>query len=212
MLRHVIVFGALCFLVIAEPPIQGIKSTNVIGSADQHTSFSFIRPGLTQTSYAFNGPSSHQSFASSIGNPQLAQRVLPSLAHALAYKHPGLGSVANGYGVVPTFATPATAPLAYQSTIDPATALAYMQQLQQQQHAYSHAFQPNNIYQPQLAQLLAFRQAQLAQAQQLGQLQSEQVSEKAEEQKSQNLLGVAYSSAPSVAHVNVSGNGYKFNF
>lgn len=32
------------------------------------------------------------------------------------------------------------------------------------------------------------------------------------EQQSQNLLGIAYSSAPSVAHVKVSGNGYKFDF
>jgi len=28
----------------------------------------------------------------------------------------------------------------------------------------------------------------------------------------ESLLGVAYSSAPSVAHVKVSGNGYKFDF
>lgn len=28
----------------------------------------------------------------------------------------------------------------------------------------------------------------------------------------QNLLGVAYSSAPSVAHVKVNGNGYKIDF
>ena len=32
------------------------------------------------------------------------------------------------------------------------------------------------------------------------------------EQQSQNLLGIAYSSAPSVARVKVSGNGYKFDF
>lgn len=31
-------------------------------------------------------------------------------------------------------------------------------------------------------------------------------------ERQQNLLGIAYSSAPSVAHVKVSGNGYKFNF
>lgn len=90
MQKHAIVVSALCYLVIAEPPVQAVKP-NIIGSSEQHTSFSFIRPGLTQTSFAFNGPSSHQSFASSIGNPQLAQKVLPSLAHALAYRNPGLG-------------------------------------------------------------------------------------------------------------------------
>lgn len=89
--KYAIVVSALCYLVTAEPPIQDVKP-NVIGSSEQHTSFSFIRPGLTQTSFAFNGPSSHQSFASSIGNPQLAQKVLPSLAHILAYRNPGLGS------------------------------------------------------------------------------------------------------------------------
>lgn len=31
-------------------------------------------------------------------------------------------------------------------------------------------------------------------------------------ERQQNLLGIAYSSAPSVAHVKVSGNGYKFSF
>lgn len=31
-------------------------------------------------------------------------------------------------------------------------------------------------------------------------------------ERQQNLLGIAYSSSPSVAHVKVSGNGYKFNF
>jgi len=90
--KYVIVCSALFYFVIAEPPIQGVKPTNVIGS-EQHTSFSFIRPGLTQTSFAFNGPSSHQSFASSIGNPQLAQKVLPSIAQALAYRNPGLGNL-----------------------------------------------------------------------------------------------------------------------
>lgn len=89
--KHAIVVSALCYLVIAEPPVQAVKP-NVIGSSEQHTSFSFIRPGLTQTSFAFNGPSSHQSFASSISNQQLAQKVLPSLAHAFAYRNPGLGS------------------------------------------------------------------------------------------------------------------------
>lgn len=77
--------------VYAEQPIQGVKPTNVLGTSDQHASFSFIRPGLTQTAFAFSGPSSHQSFSSSIGNPHLAQRVLPNVANALAYKNPGLG-------------------------------------------------------------------------------------------------------------------------
>jgi len=50
--------------------------------------------------------------------------------------------------------------------VDP-TALTYAQQLQQQQpqQTYLHAYQPNAIYQSQLAQLLALRQAQFAQAQ-----------------------------------------------
>lgn len=142
--------------------------------------------------------------------------------------------------------------------------------MQQQQQGYLHAYQPNVIYQPQLAQLLALRQAQIAQAQQ-SQLQTEQVNlsmhytnkqsknkklktifkfyilqefiyyktnhfcltvfkydfcvnskcaqvpeqtqlQHQQSAQPQNLLGVAYSSAPSVAHVKVSGNGYKFNF
>jgi len=77
---------------MAEPPIQSAKPTNALGSLEQHTSFSFIRPGLTQTSFAFSGPSSHQSFASSIGNPQLAEKVLPNLAQAFAYKNPVPGT------------------------------------------------------------------------------------------------------------------------
>lgn len=75
----------------AEPPVQGVKPTNVLGTSDQHASFSFIRPGLTQTAFAFSGPSSHQSFSSSIGNPHLVQKVLPNIASALAYRNPGLG-------------------------------------------------------------------------------------------------------------------------
>ncbi|XP_012227762.1 uncharacterized protein [Linepithema humile] len=177
MLKYVIVCGALFCFVVAEPPVQGVKPTNVLGSSEQHTSFSFIRPGLTQTSFAFNGPSSHQSFASSIGNAQLAQKVLPSIAQALAYRNPGLGyyslgPVANNYAT-PTFATPANGPLPYQVALDPATASAYAQQLQQQPQAYLHAYQPNAIYQSQLAQLLALRQAQIPQTQQ-SQLQAVQ--------------------------------------
>lgn len=87
-----------------------------------------------------------------------------------------LGSIANGYGAVPqhpTFAASATGPLVYQAAVDPVTALTYMQQLQQPQQAYLHAYQPNAVSQSQLAQLLALRQAQFAQAQQ-GQLQAVQ--------------------------------------
>lgn len=58
--------------------------------------------------------------------------------------------------------------------MDPATAFAYSQQLQQQQQAYLHGYQPNAAYQAQLTQLLALRQAQ-AQQEQL-QIDSQQVS------------------------------------
>lgn len=75
-----------------------------------------------------------------------------------------LGPAASG--VFPNFAL---GPLTYQAqSVDPTVALA--QQLQQPQQAYLHAYQPAAaIYQSQLAQLLALRQAQLVQAQQ-GQL------------------------------------------
>ncbi|KYM75708.1 hypothetical protein ALC53_13771, partial [Atta colombica] len=220
--KYAIVLSAMYCFITAEPPIQaGVKPTNVIGSSEQHTSFSFVRPGLTQTSFAFAGPSSHQSFASSIGNPQLIQKVQPSIAQALAQRNPGLGYYALGpaaSGILPNF-VPGS--LVYQAQTDPAVALTYAQQ--QPQQAYLQAYQPNAaIYQSQLAQLLALRQAQLAQTQQ-GQLHaipSEQVPEaqiqlqqkQQTEQQSQNLLGIAYSSAPSVARVKVSGNGYKFDF
>ncbi|KYQ52102.1 hypothetical protein ALC60_08716, partial [Trachymyrmex zeteki] len=221
--KYAIVLSAMYCLGTAEPPIQvGVKPTNVIGSSEQHTSFSFVRPGLTQTSFAFAGPSSHQSFASSIGNPQLIQKVQPSIAQALAQRNPGLGYYALGpaaSGILPNF-VPGS--LVYQPQTDPAVALTYAQQLQQPQQAYLQGYQPNAaIYQSQLAQLLALRQAQLAQAQQ-GQLHAiplEQVPEaqaqlqqKHQTERSQNLLGIAYSSAPSVARVKVSGNGYKFDF
>lgn len=78
-------------LVSAETSASGIRPTNILGGADQHASFSFVRPGLTQTSYAFNGPSSHQSFSSSVGDPHLLHKVLPNVAQALNYKNPGLG-------------------------------------------------------------------------------------------------------------------------
>ncbi|KYN39768.1 hypothetical protein ALC56_05813, partial [Trachymyrmex septentrionalis] len=220
--KYAVVLSAMYCFVTAEPPIQaGVKPTNVIGSSEQHTSFSFVRPGLTQTSFAFAGPSSHQSFASSIGNPQLIQKVQPSIAQALAQRNPGLGYYALGpaaSGILPNFVP---GPLVYQAQTDPAIALTYAQQLQQPQQAYLQAYQPNAaIYQPQLAQLLALRQAQLAQAQQ-GQLHaipSDQVPEaqvqlqQKQQTEQQNLLGIAYSSAPLVARVKVSGNGYKFDF
>ncbi|XP_011166045.3 uncharacterized protein LOC105200267 [Solenopsis invicta] len=225
MLKHAIILGAMCCLVTAEAPIQtGVKPTNVIGSSEQHTSFSFIRPGLTQTSFAFAGPSSHQSFAASIGNPQLVQKVQPSIAQALAQRNPGLGYYTFSPAANGVFPNYATGPLAYQTqTVDPAVALTYAQQLQQPQQAYlqPYAYQPGaEAYQSQLAQLLALRQAQLAQQGQVHTFPSEQVSEAQAQlqhgqqaaQQSQNLLGVAYSSAPTVARVKVSGNGYKFNF
>lgn len=68
--------------------------------------------------------------------------------------------------------------LAYQAQpVDPAVALTYAQQLQQPQQPYLQAYQPAAaIYQAQLAQLLALRQAQLAQQGQLHAIPSEQVS------------------------------------
>lgn len=89
-------FIPLCALILgmvaSEAPAHGIKPSNILGGAEQHASYSFVRPGLTQTSFAFNGPSSHQAFSSSIGNPYLAQKVLPNVANALAYRNPGLGN------------------------------------------------------------------------------------------------------------------------
>lgn len=172
-------------------PEAGVKPLNVLGGPDQHASFSFIRPGLTQTSYSFNGPSSHQSFSSSIGNPDLSQKVYPSIAQALAYRNPGLGKkkkkihltlfpfsflfihlfiniglgafanapISGAYASPTPYNLPAVQP--YQ---DPAAS------------ASPGYFQPQDYqgqYQAQLAQLLASRQAQLLQLQQLqGQAQS----------------------------------------
>lgn len=82
----------------------------------------------------------------------------------------GYYPITNGYGASSTFASPATEPLAYQTTVDPAMALAYMQQ---QQPAYFQGYQPNVAYQAQLAQLYASRQAQI---QQLQAIQSQPVS------------------------------------
>ncbi|XP_012539059.1 uncharacterized protein LOC105838222 isoform X2 [Monomorium pharaonis] len=221
MLKHAVVLSAMCCLITAELPVQaGVKPTNVIGSPEQHASFSFIRPGLTQTSFAFAGPSSHQSFAASIGNPELIQKVQPSIAQALVQRNPNLGYYAFSPATSGVLSNFATGPYQAQ-TVDPAVALTYAQQLQQPQQTYLHAYQPGTaVYQSQLAQLFALRQAQLAQQGQLHTISSEQVpegqarlqQEQQVEQQSQNLLGVAYSSAPTVARVKVSGNGYKFNF
>ncbi|KAF7404989.1 hypothetical protein HZH66_003895 [Vespula vulgaris] len=231
MWKYTILCSLLCSLVATEAPVQGgIKPTNVLGGPEQHASFSFIRPGLTQTSFSFGGPSSHQSFSSSIGNPQLAQRVLPSLAQALAYRNPGLGffpfgPVSHGYAtasIAPGLSASGPVPLPYHAQFDQGAALAYLQQLQQLQQTQVQNY-PNVVYQGQLGQLLALRQAQAqaqAQAQQVQtqqlpeqiQLQQEHAQQQHQQHQSQNLLGVAYSSAPSVAHVKVSGNGYKFDF
>ncbi|XP_054006707.1 uncharacterized protein LOC128891334 isoform X1 [Hylaeus anthracinus] len=227
MLKHLVFCCMMLLTASAEPPVQGVRPTNLLGSSDQHASFNFIRPGLTQTAFAFSGPSSHQSFSSSIGNPYLAQKVYPNVANALAYRNPGLGTfpvgpIANGYAtapVPPAFVASAPAPLPYQTPIDPAT-LAYYQQLQQYQQP-QQTYSAAGHYQAQLAQLLALRQAQVqAQAQsqvQAQATQTQQVPEQVElqqeeQQQPQNLLGIAYSSAPSVARVKVSGNGYKFDF
>ncbi|KAL7286656.1 hypothetical protein TKK_0019151 [Trichogramma kaykai] len=77
--------------LLLPPPPNGVRPNNVLGSPEQHASFSFVRPGLTQTAYSFNGPSSHQSFSSSVGDPLLSHQVHPNIAGALAYRNPGLG-------------------------------------------------------------------------------------------------------------------------
>lgn len=173
------------FSVYAESSIQSVKPTNVLGTSDQHASFSFIRPGLIQTAFAFNGPNSHQSFSSNIGNLQLAQRVLPNIANALAYKNSGLGlyylqkyfislkniidsyiyytgvfPIAHGYATTPTFVSSAPTSLPSQASVDPVNILAYYQQLQQFQQPHIHSYSPANAYQTQLAQLFSLRQAQ----------------------------------------------------
>ncbi|XP_015605077.1 protein hunchback [Cephus cinctus] len=216
MLKHILICIVLCQLVLAEPPVHGIRPSNVLGGPEQHASFSFVRPGLTQTSYAFNGPSSHQAFSSSIGNPHLAQRVLPNVAHALAYRNPGLGYIPAGPVGTTYAAAPATAPVAgsYQAPYDQASALAYLQQIQQlQQYQQQQQNPAAAAYQAQLAQLFAFRQNQAAANQIPEQVQlQQQQHEQQQQQQQQNLLGIAYSAAPSVAHVKVNGNGYKFDF
>ncbi|KZC05911.1 hypothetical protein WN55_06085, partial [Dufourea novaeangliae] len=230
--KYVVLSCMMLFTTFAEPPVQGVKPSNVLGTSDQHASFSFVRPGLTQTAFAFNGPSSHQSFSASIGNPYLAQKVFPNVANALAYRNPGLGvfpvgPITNGYAsapVAPAYVSPAPAPLPYQSPVDPTTALAYYQQLQQVQQVQQPQYQGYSaaaLYQAQLAQLLALRQAQAQSQAQVHATQPQQVPEQVqlqqeEQQQEQgqpeNLLGIAYSSAPSVARVKVTGNGYKFDF
>ncbi|XP_066595670.1 uncharacterized protein [Prorops nasuta] len=217
MLSYWLMCSLIWCLVNGEAPIQqGIKASNVLGSPEQHASFSFVRPGLTQTSFSFNGPSSHQSFSSSIGNPHLAQKVLPSLANALAYRNPGLGFFSSG-PIHQAYATgSALAPSAFQTQLD--QQYLYNQQLQQLQQP--QFYQPQLAYQQQqqLAHLLPLRQNQIQQPQLHGSHTQQQIQQQSEEpqqyqqQQQQNLLGVAYSAAPSVAHVKVSGNGYKFDF
>ncbi|XP_078032968.1 uncharacterized protein LOC144467863 [Augochlora pura] len=225
MLKYIVLGCIVLSSAFAEPPINGVKPTNVLGTSDQHASFSFIRPGLTQTAFAFSGPSSHQSFSSSIGNPYLSQKVLPNVANALAYRNPGLGvysvgPITNGYAAAPpapSYVSPVAAPYPYQTAADPA-ALAYYQQLQQIQQPQAQGYSAAALYQAQLAQLLALRQAQaqsqaqVSQTQQVPERVELQQEEQQQEQQPQSLLGIAYSSAPSVARVKVSGNGYKFDF
>ncbi|XP_011500622.1 PREDICTED: protein couch potato-like [Ceratosolen solmsi marchali] len=232
---------------------NGVKHTNVLGGLEQHASFSFVRPGLTQTAFAFNGPSSHQSFSSSVGDPYLVNKALPGVAHALAYRNPGLdlgfapvhhGPVAPTYNIgSPAPAIYPSQPLDYQQ--QQALALAYQHQLQQY-HQYQQQQQPvfseyiqqlqgqqinadiqENVQHPHHSRLLPVRytpntplagdsipeqlQLQLQHQHQHQQHQQQQVQSQPQQPR-RNLLGIAYSSSPSVAHVKVSGNGYKIHF
>ncbi|CAD6216200.1 GSCOCG00004419001-RA-CDS [Cotesia congregata] len=183
---------------VSVNPGSGIRPSNILGGAGQHASFDFIRPGLTQTSYSFNGPSSHQSFSSSIGNPLLAQKVLPNVAQALAYRNPGLDYQPQirpelfQYSQFPSRASPDAGAVYQHSLLN--------QQYQQQQQIN------NNYYQNQLAQILALRQAQLTSIENA----PEPVQQAPVEH--QNLLGVAYSPSNAVSHVKISANGYKYDF
>ena len=102
------------------------------------------------------------------------------------------------------------------------TLTGYAQQIQAQP---VEAANQQSVQQAHLARLLATRfaggpqaqpietlpeQIQLQQQQQVQQQQQQQ--DQQQQQQTANLLGVAYSAAPSVAHVKVSGNGYKFDF
>lgn len=85
-----------------------------------------------------------------------------------------VGPIANGYAaaqIAPTFVSSTLAPLPYQAAADPA-ALAYYQQLQQVQQSQLQGYSAAALYQAQLAQLLALRQAQ---AQSQGQIQTAQI-------------------------------------
>ncbi|XP_076677391.1 uncharacterized protein LOC143373754 isoform X2 [Andrena cerasifolii] len=170
-MKYIILCCTILAATFAQPPVQGVTPTNVLSSPDQHASFSFVRPGLTQTAFAFSGPSSHQSFTSNIGDVHLAQKVLPNIANALAYRNPGLGVFPGGLSahsyataplVPPTFPSSFTfvpAPSTTRNVLNPA--LAYYQQLQQIQQPQPFDHHPAAaIYQPQLAQLVALRQAQ----------------------------------------------------
>ncbi|XP_008560988.2 uncharacterized protein LOC103580859 [Microplitis demolitor] len=179
----------------------GIKPSNILGTSGQHASFDFIRPGLTQTSYSFNGPSSHQSFSSSIGNPLLAQRVLPNVAQALAYRNPGLDYYQQTrpelyqYPQFPVRASPDTG-IPYQQN--------FINNQQYQQHQLNNYLRPDFYYQNQLAQMLSLRQPQLTSI--------EQTPEQVQVPNHQNLLGVAYSPSNTVSHVKINANGYKYDF
>ncbi|KAK0161467.1 hypothetical protein PV327_009934 [Microctonus hyperodae] len=155
MINYLILCGVFYGVQVTAQQSIGIKSSNILGGPEQHASFSFIRPGLTQTSFSFNGPSSHQAFSSSIGNPQLAHRVLPNVANALSYRNPGLGYLTNG--PISTAFAPSqhligpqiASPQSYnQLSLDQTTPLGYSQ------HGLS------DLYQNQLNQLLALRQTQ----------------------------------------------------
>ncbi|XP_051172274.1 uncharacterized protein LOC127288693 isoform X2 [Leptopilina boulardi] len=187
-------------LVSGEISVNGIKQTNILGGAEQHASFSFVRPGLTQTSFAFHGPSSHQTFSSSVGNPHLIHKVQPNVAQALKYKNPGLGYLSNV--PISTTSMQLLSPYYLSQNFAP---IGLSQQVQQQ-FPFSMDTQTDSIFQDQFTKHLAFKQAQLQNFQIPEQMQLQQ------EQSSQNLLGIAYSVAPSVARVKVSGNGYKFDF
>ncbi|XP_043483634.1 uncharacterized protein LOC122512072 isoform X1 [Leptopilina heterotoma] len=205
MLIHILTSCFLLTIISGQTSSKGIKPTNILGGSEQHASFSFIRPGLTQTSFSFHGPSSHQTFSSSVGNPHLIHKVQPNVAQALRYNNPGLASsIYSGESVAPV--QPPQFP--YQFAQNPAL-IGYLQQAQQQFPFQGNVQLDSNIYQAQLLKDLSFKHPQLQTHLQIPeqiQLQQQQ------ELPIQNLLGVAYSVAPSVSRVKVNGNGYKFDF
>ncbi|XP_043483635.1 uncharacterized protein LOC122512072 isoform X2 [Leptopilina heterotoma] len=179
MLIHILTSCFLLTIISGQTSSKGIKPTNILGGSEQHASFSFIRPGLTQTSFSFHGPSSHQTFSST-------------------------SSIYSGESVAPV--QPPQFP--YQFAQNPAL-IGYLQQAQQQFPFQGNVQLDSNIYQAQLLKDLSFKHPQLQTHLQIPeqiQLQQQQ------ELPIQNLLGVAYSVAPSVSRVKVNGNGYKFDF